>query len=538
MAPEMVKVKAGTCPMSCMEQLVPTTRAKATAASAVAGSIAGGTTGGAAGLMMGAAAGIVPAVFTFGLSIPIGAAVGTVAGTTTGGSLGAICGSAMGYLGFTYKKEILATAKKAGEGATDAKEFVVYMVDVNMWKLRGEQFYSARYQTKDGGRCPVIQAFGGNVFCRADEVVPRLKDLDPALMRGDAVRHNWLGPTKLASGVMADGVFGLGVSPSDHLQVRAFLDETLWGNSKKWSENQVQQEAKAFVEKHRVLEMPSAGKEFTITCLARHWLGLRVPEELDPKKFLKFQTIRFLLSMLPNLSLKLPGMKSMAGWVQVEMEDYMEMISSSLKRNYPEVTQGKNIRVLAAGALDALTYAGGLSVGEITARVMASLWNKHGALGAEDFKLTRQNIDEVIYETMRLFPAVSNISYERQKPFGVGAGAEVTGREILAIGPVMREQKVWGSDAEEFKLRGDAYKSASYCPFGNGATHRACPGADVAMSLVRELVLEINAHEWQMQRQWIHTLPLPSPVPVPFGIGLSKVWFFGYSNEDFTVEIM
>jgi len=385
----------------------------------------------------------------------------------------------------------------------------------------------------------MIQAFGGNTFCRLEEVLPRLQDMDDALVRGDAVRHNWLGPTKLADSVMVDGIFGLGSSPAVHAQVREFLDETLWGSSQRWHEIQVQQEAKDFVKTHPVLPMPKAGKEFTVAFLARHWLGLSVPQELDPVKFLKYQQIRFLLSMVPDWSLKMPLVSSMTAWVQAQNEEYMKMISSSIERTYPLLVRGKNIRAIAAGALDGLTYAGGLSVGEITARVLAGLWNKHGDLGAKDFLLTRSNIDQVIYETMRLFPAVSNIAYDRKKPFGHGKGSKVTGREVLALGPVMREPKTWGSSAEEFKLRGeDAYNSPAFCPFGDGATNRACPGAKVALSLVRELVLEINKHEWQMQRQWIHTLPLPSPVPVPIGIGFSKVWFFGYSNEDFTVELI
>jgi len=531
-------VKAGTCQTCPMTKLLPATRTKATGVMAVAGSIAGGTAGGTAGMVMGAAAGVVPAIFTFGLSIPVGAAVGTVAGTTTGGGLGALCGSALGFLGFTYKKEITDAVKKAGEGAADAKELAVYFVDVNMWKLRGEEFYRARYESKLG-RCPMIQAFGGNTFCRLEEVLPRLQGMDDALVRGDAVRHNWLGPTKLADSVMVDGIFGLGSSPAVHAQVREFLDETLWGSSQRWHEIQVQQEAKDFVKTHPVLPMPKAGKEFTVAFLARHWLGLSVPQELDPVKFLKYQQIRFLLSMVPDWSLKMPLVSSMTAWVQAQNEEYMKMISSSIERTYPLLVRGKNIRAIAAGALDGLTYAGGLSVGEITARVLAGLWNKHGDLGAKDFLLTRSNIDQVIYETMRLFPAVSNIAYDRKKPFGHGKGSKVTGREVLALGPVMREPKTWGSSAEEFKLRGeDAYNSPAFCPFGDGATNRACPGAKVALSLVRELVLEINKHEWQMQRQWIHTLPLPSPVPVPIGIGFSKVWFFGYSNEDFTVELI
>jgi hypothetical protein len=75
-----------------------------TAASAVGGAAAMGASGGAAGLttgaVIGAACGVVPAFFTFGLSIPIGAALGGAtglcAGTVAGGTAGLVGGGLAG----------------------------------------------------------------------------------------------------------------------------------------------------------------------------------------------------------------------------------------------------------------------------------------------------------------------------------------------------------------------------------------------------------------------------------------------------------
>jgi len=522
--------------------LVPSTRVKATGAFASAGSIVGGTAGGSAGAVVGAACGVVPALFTFGLSIPVGAVVGAVAGSTAGSSLGALFGGATGYVGFTYKKEIKDVAKQAGKAAENGKDYALYLVDVQMWKLRGEAFYAGRYIQKDAAsRCPMIQAFGANTFVQLKDVHPRLQDLDAEHHRGDISRHNWLGPTKLANSVFVDGIFSLGTSPKDHRMCREFLDQSLWGDARQWSEEKVILTAKAFVDKHQKLKMPSAAKEFAVAFMAEHWLGLRVPEEFDPVKFRKYQDNRFLMSLMPDMALKLPLMRSLTDkLVTKEDEEYVKIIETAIQKKYPYLVAGKNLRLLAATALDALTFAGGLSVGEITARVLAGLWNKHGDLGVENFRLSRSNIDQVIFETCRLFPAVSNVAYDRKTPFK-GDGTQVTGREILAIGPVMQDPASWGKDASEFRLRGaQAYseKQPAFCPFAEGAVHRMCPGKDLAVSLVRALVLEINSRPWKVQRQWIHTLPLPMPVPIPCGVGPTKVWFFGYSNEDFTVELL
>merc|ERR1712176_109689 len=85
-----------------------------TAGSAAGGAVLLGAGGGAAGLTTGAvvggAVGIVPAIFTLGLSIPAGAAVGggvgLCVGTVSGGSAGALIGGSVGYGGYTKRAEI------------------------------------------------------------------------------------------------------------------------------------------------------------------------------------------------------------------------------------------------------------------------------------------------------------------------------------------------------------------------------------------------------------------------------------------------
>jgi len=92
-------------------QIATTTKSGVTASSAAAGSLAGGVAGGATGLMAGAAVGVVPAIFTLGLSIPVFATVGLCAGTATGGTAGAVTGGAVGNVAFAYRKEIAAKSK-------------------------------------------------------------------------------------------------------------------------------------------------------------------------------------------------------------------------------------------------------------------------------------------------------------------------------------------------------------------------------------------------------------------------------------------
>jgi hypothetical protein len=93
------------------QQVVASEKFKVTAATATAGAVVCGGTGAVIGTTAGAALGMIPALFTFGLSIPVCAVVGGCMGTMSGTATGAAGGGAIGYGGFTYKKEIKSGAE-------------------------------------------------------------------------------------------------------------------------------------------------------------------------------------------------------------------------------------------------------------------------------------------------------------------------------------------------------------------------------------------------------------------------------------------
>merc|ERR1712232_1086571 len=108
-----------------IKKTVPNPSFRVTALSAGSGAV---TMGAGAGLMgltagagVGAAVGVVPAIFTFGLSIPIGAFIGGACGLCTGavvgGSAGLVGGGAAGYYGFEHRDEIKGTVNGVREKA-------------------------------------------------------------------------------------------------------------------------------------------------------------------------------------------------------------------------------------------------------------------------------------------------------------------------------------------------------------------------------------------------------------------------------------
>jgi len=122
------------------EALAKDARMQVTVASASVGGAAGGTCGAAAGLFtggaLGAAAGIPVALFTLGLSIPVGAMLGggfgLVAGGAAGTTVGATTGGALGYGGFTKRAEIqaaiFAVRTQMRQAANSIKEVSTYFV--------------------------------------------------------------------------------------------------------------------------------------------------------------------------------------------------------------------------------------------------------------------------------------------------------------------------------------------------------------------------------------------------------------------------
>merc|ERR1711963_1202601 len=89
-----------------------------TAASATGGALACGMGGAAMGVVgggfVGAAVGLVPALFTFGLSIPVffvvGGGMGATVGATAGGTVGSVGGGATGYGVYTRRDKIVSLA--------------------------------------------------------------------------------------------------------------------------------------------------------------------------------------------------------------------------------------------------------------------------------------------------------------------------------------------------------------------------------------------------------------------------------------------
>jgi len=165
-AAQFAKSKVDT--LSCKVQVAVKDRGmQATAVGAVGGAASLGVGGGAAGLttgsVIGAACGVPAALFTFGLSIPIGAALGGAtglcAGLVTGGAVGLLGGGATGRSVHKHSDEIKSGAAGALSKANGYKDLVAE-------KAKG--YTNSVAETTGMMRARLVGGTGGSVAADSD----------------------------------------------------------------------------------------------------------------------------------------------------------------------------------------------------------------------------------------------------------------------------------------------------------------------------------------------------------------------------------
>jgi len=136
---------------------------QATAASSVSGAVVVGTGAGVSGLVAGGCAGAVAglpfALFTFGMSVPLGAALGGSAGLVTGAAAGATAGAvgggAVGYGTYAKWDGISAAGKTVAGKACDGRDHMKAAASRSMGYARAAASAArARITGADTGSTP------------------------------------------------------------------------------------------------------------------------------------------------------------------------------------------------------------------------------------------------------------------------------------------------------------------------------------------------------------------------------------------------
>eukprot|EP00466_Bigelowiella_natans_P020820 jgi/Bigna1/71762/fgenesh1_pg.17_\ len=303
---------------------------------------------------------------------------------------------------------------------------------------------------------------------------------------------NFLGAFVLNDAAMLYGTIALGANKNFHTKMRPFFDETLSGDKRKWNEASLSKDIRKILQNQKIIHIRDDLVVFCVQLLFNHWMGDNMTID-EARDFAAYQKKRLMVSLLPKFATYfMPGLVSA---IQEKNQMYLKRIKQLIIMNHKREVE-EDISRIAWGVLDALTFAGGLGVPTLLHHCLAVIANgeaeealkQHPPGSSGAYKIDLSKLDILIQETSRLYPAVSEVPYTRDEK-----------REVLALGSAFRQEKVWGTNAQAFKLRDRSQYELNLAAFAEfGGSTRRCPGKDLALTICREFLNEIDRRGWEV----------------------------------------
>jgi hypothetical protein len=200
--------------------------------------------------------------------------------------------------------------------------------------------------------------------------------------------------------------------------------------------------------------------------------------------------------MLPTTvaALSATGGPDALKWKQASLPNYKSSLAAHFGEDWAELTPLDQTK-LTAGVLDALLFAGGISVPTVIKSCFALLYGKYGQEQiqkqfGENWFLDDSKLDAFVHETVRRFPPVGGF------PTWDRATNSKTSVDLRAAN-ADRSREGWGDRAREFWMRDVSEyeeKSVSWGDFAmvNGDNahpgSRACPAKRLSFLMIREFL--------------------------------------------------
>lgn len=350
------------------------------------------------------------------------------------------------------------------------------------------------------------------------------------LRSGKIVKGNDLGYNHLNNYLFLDDgeykTVSLGQSPATHKWMRPILDRLMGQSATTWSAALLRKKAQEFFEKESFMTRDALyipGGDIAV------WVTQVLHEILLGKKMSKGEAVYF--GLLQNAALLTSTLhavpsKIMAVTTQVRrlrshrIKEYMSLIKRDGRGVFPpgltgEAPGGKLYR-LAANILDALMFAGGISVRNLLINGMHILHSQHSPLpvGENDFRpLKSKDVPAFVYEVVRRFPAVVGVPWWDEGYDANRGGSHFTKRTIMNLGQALRDYRVWGMDYMDFRLRPmETYEKLIGVAWAQptneltdggklGPYSMGCPAQSLSITMITEFF-----KEWvRVQDSWVLT---------------------------------
>jgi len=382
--------------------------------------------------------------------------------------------------------------------------------------------------------------------------VEEMEQLPSHLQRGKAYRRNELGIVRVNSYVWPN--FALVANETLHDELRPIYD-ALWGTgASTWNKDSIRNSASRYQRQaNSRFALPGDAAKWVALELHKTTFGLELSrEQLD--EFLSFQSAALLMVALPEFMNPIlpmvPAVAEFKAMRQKLTDEYLGYIKECKLSLYCEVP-AHILPSLASALLDALTFAGGLSIPSGITAVLALFYAERSpATQFSDMsKLSDEELEAFVYEAVRLFPPVIEFPW---------IDASSGRRKLMIQMMALRDRSVWGEDANEFRLRSlDAYHNYSGVAWvepANGAekngsrwlvtkSSRGCPGQDLSIAMIVGFLAEWRAlqeesGEWSVSEQPAGGITFAGPdfFTPPVGIPFVLTQAHGKNRSDFMAD--
>ena len=184
------------------------------------------------------------------------------------------------------------------------------------------------------------------------------------------------------------------------------------------------------------------------------------------------------------------------------MPRYVAALRPKMPAVKPDASE-QDLIFLASATFDALMFAGGLSVASVISCALATAYATHSPAvkhGWTPAKREAASVPQLVWEVVRYFPPVVGFPWWEMR--GEHAGR----RTLLSLAMANRDPRVWGSDAEEFKLRPlSQYHKLAGVAWADlavdGNMSRSCPAKDLSIVLASEFLeawFDAQPSKWEL----------------------------------------
>jgi len=352
----------------------------------------------------------------------------------------------------------------------------------------------------------------GNAYVRE-----AMGNLGANLQSNDRFRRNELG-IQFMNGVIwpekPNRAIGLADNAIDHARARPLLDKIVGPAMAQMAETkkQISELAESFWFATSV-DTDLNVQVFTQTLLHKFMLGL-VLSRAEAEEFVSYKSkILIVAGGPPSVVCITYDCDDINRWKAAKLVKYQAALEAFKPAQTAELSALEKTK-LASAMLDALLFAGGVSIPTVVKNAFAVLYGEYGKgqLGA-DFELKESQLLPFVLEVVRRFPPVSGFpSWDR-----------ATNNHVmidLLMANLDQREDGWGPTARDFKLRSLSEYHQKHVGWAdqaivngdNGhAFSRVCPAKDLSVVMVTEFLRSFLRHGGQ--RCW-HTTQAPSSISI------------------------